>query len=791
MNTTALRHTTSSGVFVLLTLPGLAFAQAAVDANTTQSGAPQPGSGSTASDPDDASAQAETGAIGDIVVTARRREESIQSVPIAVTAIAGSDLARLNVTRADDLVRVAPGLVIQPSVYGSSNLAPTIRSQRQALTNGAYDASVGIYFAEVPQARTYGLNAGFFDVSSVQVLKGPQGTLFGRNTTGGAVIITPNAPTDEFGGYFLGTLGNYALKDAEGAINLPVTDAFQLRFSGKITRRDGYTENRSTGFALDDDRSQSWRASARLALTDTLSNTLVVNGFHEKDQGIGYRFVQFTPGSAITARLSNIADQFTYLAGDFHRSTNLTPRDGTKVDTFGISNITELDIGAVQLKNVFGFRRVRSNLTYNSTGGGADPITEAGTYIISSFERGKQLSEEINLSGKAFDDNLDFIVGAFYFRERNQSYQYTGNRVSTPTLVEAAAIADPTNISYAAYAQATLKMPFYEPLSLTAGVRYNEDERRMVYRSRNITAGTCRLVSGTPPVPLSPCIRSVEAKFSEPTYNLSLDWKPSSDLLIYAATRHGYRSGGFTFTANTAAEAQPYRPETVDDIEVGFKSDVKVLGTPLRVNAAFYHQKYKNIQRNVNDYSQVVLRTLILNAAAATIDGAEIEATWLPVPSLELSGSFSHSNPRYDSFIVPGIGGTLQDFTRSRFAGAPKNTVTGLVRYSLPVPDSVGPVHVQFSGYYQSSTVAQDATSFNTVTGTTRRSSILDARTVFDVRLNWQATPDINLAIYSKNVFDEEYYSVLGDFTFFQTLGSSYGLPGAPRTIGVQASVKF
>jgi len=333
--------------------------------------------------------------IGEVVVTARRREERLQDVPVAITAASGATLEKMNIDKPDELTRVAPGMVVDSGVYGSSNLNITIRSQRQAVNNATYDQSVVTYLAEVPQARTQGLNSGFFDIDSIQVLKGPQGTLFGRNTTGGALLITPKAPVNSFEGYIQGTGGNYNLVDVEGALNIPVSDKLQIRLSGKATLHDGYDYSVTAKTGLNDENTHSWRASVRFEPTDEITNTLVVNGFNEDDSGTTFKLTHVNPTAAVP-KLHNWFAQWQLLQTQpFHTTTASNDGTGTRIRTFSLSNITTIDLGVGTLKNIFGFRHVNATIDWNIQG------DVDNTYHLIAIDKGDQYSDEINFSGKA------------------------------------------------------------------------------------------------------------------------------------------------------------------------------------------------------------------------------------------------------------------------------------------------------------------------------------------------------------------------------------------------------
>ena len=179
--------------------------------------------------------------IEEVTVTARRREESNQRVPVAITSVTGEALENASIQRVEELRFVAPSLQISPTPFGNSVPGYTVRGQRQLEALATQDPSVVVYFADVPMMRPHGTNGAFFDIANVQVLKGPQGTLFGRNTTGGAVLINPKLPTSVFEGEISAGFGNYGAYDATGVINVPITDALAVRAAGQFRQSDGYT----------------------------------------------------------------------------------------------------------------------------------------------------------------------------------------------------------------------------------------------------------------------------------------------------------------------------------------------------------------------------------------------------------------------------------------------------------------------------------------------------------------------------------------------------------------------
>jgi iron complex outermembrane recepter protein len=712
-----------------------------------------------------------------VVVTARRREELLQDVPLAITAFSGADLERNAITNLDDLPRVSPGFVVMPTAKGTSELSPTIRSQRQSTSNVAYDPSVLVYFAEVVQQVGAGLGSTLYDLSSVQVLKGPQGTLFGRNSTGGALLITPTPPAPDFGGYGRLTIGDYNLHAFEGAVNIPINDKLQVRISGRSIDHDGYTRSLSTGHEFDDEHTQAWRVSVRAEPTADITNTLVLDGLWDDAAGSTYKLIHVYPGSA--ADRARLGAELTRLnAADFHSTGSELPDNGEKIRNFSLSNITEWRISDdLTLKNVLGYRKLRSYLAADLDGSSAN--------IIANYHDlwTEQVTEELQLLGTAADGNLSYIVGGYLFREKandNSVVPVLGVASVRQSIVK--------NKSGSVFAQATYKLPFAPSVSVTAGARQNYDYRYL--DTSGVRAGVCQLVTANVGgVPLNPCRKAVDKTFSKLTYNATVDWKIDENNLLYVAHRRGYRAGGFTNSASLPADFTPYRPEIVSDYEVGFKSSYHIFDGPARTNIAVYHQDYTDIQRLQIVYNNNVPSSYIVNAASATIKGGEIEQFWRPFHALELNLSYAYSKPEYDRFMVQTPTGLL-NYAGAPFAGAPKHMASASARFQFPMLEDKGKLYLQISGSYQSEMVMADVTSYNPVTRTTYPFAIVPEFATGNIRLDWQDvfSKGVDLSFYVNNFTNKKYY-VGGTDT--QSLGVTAAFLGPPRTVGAVLNYKF
>lgn len=726
---------------------------------------------------------ARQGGEGEIIVTARRRAERLQDVPISVSAFDQSTLTRSGVTRLDNLAQVSPGFTAMASPFGAGAMTVTLRSQRQYLPNVVYDPSVPIYFAEVVQSRLQGTGQALFDLQSVQVLKGPQGTLFGRNSTGGSVLLTPTSPGDNLGGFANMTLGSYDQRRLEAAANLPIADGASLRVSGVYDARDGYLNNPTSAPDLDDQNSWALRGFLRLEPLGGVRNDLIVQVAREKSEGTPYKLFAVSPDGFTTfaaAELGELAER------DFHTTFSNSRPDGTNIKTLMVVNTTTLELGGPTLKNVFGYRRVKASLYSDLDGSSFDIID------IDDSVRSKQYSDELLLQGALAENSLEYTVGMFGLWENGKEGQLTQIFGVGPNNVVKSL--DATNSTLAAFAQVTYHLPWLSGVSVTGGIRHTKDWRKLTTAPR-FTSGACQSTGPDGlPLPAGACAIKVNADFSQTTWTLAVDWKISRDVLLYVTNRKGYRAGGFVDTASSAATAAPYRPETVIDTEVGLKASWRTGILRGNTTLAAYYDKYDDIQRSVNDFvpdpnnpgTNVYVGTII-NAASATIKGFEIEQRLSIGDVVEVNLGYALSDASYDEFVLT----RGDDYTRAPFASAPKHAVTGSVRFHLPLAEN-GDLFLQVDGTYKSSTVTGDVTSYDVINQRVYPTAIITGYTTANARIDWENVlgNPVDLGVFVRNLTDEEYF-VSGIDPYPTPLGFSSRLLGAPRTFGVEAKVTF
>lgn len=699
--------------------------------------------------------------VNDVVVTARRVAERLQDVPVAVTAISGEDLTTQRIDNTEALRFVAPALQVSPSVFGKAIPGYTIRSQRQLESLITQDPAVGIYFAEQVQQRPHGTNSALYDLASVEVLKGPQGTLFGRNTTGGAVLINPARPSQNYEGMISTDLGEYNLRRITGVLNLPVSDTLAFRFAGRVTRRDGFVDNLTNGLETDDEQTESGRASILWTPSDRFSSYTVANYFHQDDAGAGFALANLRTGSAATT-IPGISASFARqrVRGDFWSVEN-NYQPFARVTSWGISNTSVLDLDSMTIKNIFGYRKVESHVGFDYDG---SPTT---TFESENDFKSDQWTQELQLSGD-LSERLSYIGGVYYFREEGRDTQRSflfGPRTNDGSA---------TNQSYSAYVQMGYELA--TDLNLTAGFRYTVDDR--AFTARSTLGNTCRVVGDNGvPLPLFACAKDFDTSFESPSWLLSVDYKLTPDTLVYASHRRGYRSGGWNLRGNRLEDQVPFEPETVDDIELGLKS--QMFDRRLTVNAAAYHQWYKDIQRTLSFGTP--LRSLLINAGGATIQGGELEVKASPQPWLDLSATAAYSNAEYTDFFRAEVG----DLSGNIFAQAPELTYTLAARVYVPIPAEMGQLEIGASYYNQSEIYVSDLNqgAFFDLP--------IEGYGIFDLTVDWRNVGGypIDLGAFVKNIGNEEYYT--SGASLYPTIGTAAQTFGDPRQWGLSLTYRF
>lgn len=737
-----------------------------------------------------AHAESEQLSLDEITITAQRREENIQDVPLSVSAISAAQLEAAGITNLMSLSGNVPGFVAMPGLTaGRSMPVYAIRGQSQQEGTILADPSVTLYFNEIAQPRSQGSNIGFFDLAGIEVVKGPQGTLFGRNTTGGAVIVRPQRPKDTFEALVQQSFGNHGAAVTDLVLNTPLSDAASLRLAGQYTRSDGYLTDVNTGKLINDVKEIGARASLAVHPSDSWESILTLNYAKADNGGTGGLITALPPLVSAGLRALQTPLLNAQAARDIYHTASGVPMFN-KIETRSIENITTIPLReGLRLKNVFGWRDVDFEILDDTDG------TPSLILTVHRIDTQKQISEELQLLGE--NGNLEWIAGLFYFRESgnyedNSAGAATGAGTVDPGLIEpftdlrmyapnySSTWMTARNTSYAAFVQGTYS--FTDALSLTVGVRQNWDKREATFLNRAFQGAalgfSCRftLANGTRPT-IPNCALPASASFSEPTYNVSLNWKPSEDALLYVAHRHGYRTGGFGPRATTEAGLRrTFEPEIVDDIEIGAKADWRIGNSLLRTSLAIYNADYEDIQRLLTDPTLTPITTVTTNAGKARVRGGELEVTWKPAEWMELSGFWGYIDAKFTEFTAPD--GT--DLSTAPFARAPRNTNGLNATFRLPIPETAGELSLH-AGFRHIDRYASSDTFDPT--------AWVENYDLANASLVWRsvAGSQFDATVFVDNLFDAKYllaYQQIGQVNKAET-------PGAPRMYGLRVAYRF
>lgn len=625
--------------------------------------------------------------LGEIIVQARRVNENLQDVPVAVTAFTGEQLESKNVVRIGDIAQFTPGFAIQPSPRNATALTLSIRGQAQNDVLATVDPSIGTYVDEVYWARAYGLNAGLLDVANVQVLKGPQGTLFGRNTSGGALLVSTADPDfDGISGRATATYGRFNERSGEAVLNLPIGETIAIRGAFKLLKRDGWarevatftpggvrdnTTNPATVFArtgrrLSDRDELQGRVKVLLNLSDSTQflasgewydfdsnglgrQTLYKIQLNQADDNVAAitpinRYIAYfqTHPNAVGGDAHNCVGARTVTSGPTCESTlvdSLNPSSETQTQTYNAKLTSDTVFG--QIKLIAGYRHVESHTLLDLDG---------SSLLIHSTQANidlEQYSVEAQATGKAFNDLIDFAAGLTYFRETGTdgTFSFTNSGGNpTGTVVRQNGIVE--GDAFGMYGQATAHVS--DRLSLTGGLRYSIDDKRLTMGTAVVTRSGNPLLCFLGGTPATGCVARNKTSSSALSWTASADYRLTDDILTYAKASRGYRAGGINFGALNAAQFAPFDPEFVYEQEIGLKSEF--FDRRVRLNVAAYRNLLKGAQRTAILTTNGVSNTLVSNAAEARNLGVEAELQVRPVRGLTLGASGSINDSKYLRF---------------------------------------------------------------------------------------------------------------------------------------------
>jgi iron complex outermembrane recepter protein len=735
----------------------------------------------------DSAATADEGApqgLEEIVVNARRVEENLQDVPITVTAITAQTLTQMQVIGGTDLIKVVPNLSVQQMATGTG---------ANYSLRGINDGVIA-YFNEVP-AKTEATDDQLWDLNSVQALAGPQGTLFGKNGTGGAILFVPQRPTDKFEGYLDASYGNYDYEQVNTVVNLPVNDMLQIRLGYRLLKHDPFVTNIGGGPGMQSEDRNAARLSILFDPTSNVSNYTVLDYSHRGESPPPQITSHVQPGTGCITGLgclyppANLALIQEEGAQQNALGIRTIDQDFPSFDhatNYGLSNIFTAELGhGLTFKYIFGYRYLEFHDLSSKTG-----FTLPLELGLGAVYGEKTWTNEVQLLDKMFDDRFTWTLGGFFSQDK------------TPTLSDYELFA-PAGASFyggedtAQYSVTkTDSTAFYlqgsyaitNKLNFTAGVRHTRDQDSQFLTSMGpeftfIGPELCHLVPGAVGVDYANCSSNLSATFSAVTYNFSLDYHITDGVMVYATTRKGYNGGGFNTDAPNPAVATPgsptasYGPEYLTDFEVGTKTEGTLAGIPVRADVATFLANYTDIQRTGYSFINSELYSGTINGPKARIYGLQLQTVARLFSDLTVSVNYGFLHTEFEQGAPAFPKGSV-------FAQAPEQTLSASTTYSHGLPAG-GALVGTISYTYQSGETFQDD-NVGVPYANQPGFSLVDARVGWQSMLN----SPVDVTLFVKNLTNKAYALDREDETQIG-LGFVGTVYSDPRTYGLELRYRF
>lgn len=760
----------------------------------------------------------------DIVVTAQRREERLSKVPVSVVAYGAEALQTRNIASEQDVGTLVPGLQVKNG-QNSNQLSYSMRGQSLDPFSGTSPAVLP-YLNEAPYNPGNTATA-FFDLGSIQVLKGPQGTLFGRNATGGAVLYTTPMPGDEFGGYVILRGASREFGQMQAAVDLPiVTDKLAIRLAFDATRGNGYVTNTNTGNTLGDKNSRSGRATILFTPTETIRNVTVFQ--HDRvrgTEGVGgifnYHSVPTTPGDPTTQFISDgttktpnttgiLLDNTLaaiygnndgpaapgFFPGGVEGYTKFSRANPYKIflqydlphraeNTF-VSNTTEVEVGSyAKIKNIFSYMKGNSRTPGNLGGGPFGSLwlfKLAGTNATGApggqTFKSETYSNELQLQGESADGKLNYTAGVFYSNQK----RFEIIPINIGADVVPGGIAD---ISYAYRNRQTSKAVFAQlsykvtdKLTATLGGRYTWETVGIRQAAGNVFGVD----------PNSPAADQSQ-KLSAPAWTASVQYQIDPNNMVYFNQRGSFRSGNLNGTVApftdplTGKPANLFKNEKVHDFELGYKFNGRIAAVPVQFNVAAYKIIVKDAQRALYAVVGGAPAGFTVNVPEAVTKGVEVDAFVGLTSWLDVGFNLAYTDAKYTkrNVPIPFVGNIAVD----SYPDAPKWAGSGFAELKFPVPSEIGGVSLRADYYKQSSFF------FSNTNGTSTPGTGLDGYSTLAMRLNWKEIMEsqVSAALFVRNLTKNTYY--ISGYALGASNGVNTAYPGEPRTFGAELSVKF
>jgi iron complex outermembrane receptor protein len=744
--------------------------------------------------------------VDDLVVTARRREENAQDVPIALSVLGAQTLEKTGAYNVQLLTQLTPSL--QFSSFNPRNTQVNIRGlgNNTGLANDGLEAGVGIYIDQVYYSRPAAATFDLLDIERVEILRGPQGTLFGKNTTAGALNITTRAPsfTQEAQGEL--TIGDHGLAQAKASVSGPlIADTLAGRLSISSTRREGLVDNVTTGEDVNDQNNLALRAGLLWRPNEAFQ--LRLTGDYNRQETDCCLLVFAGVGTSLkpaAAQYPALAAGIGYAPASldpFDRKTDANAEAHANQEIGGLSAVADWDLGKVTLTTVAAWR-------YWSW----DPANDADFTRLKIIERSENADEqnqgslEFRLASNG-SNTLDYVAGLYAFWQdidaegvalygANATYWLLSPALPSALLdgYRSDFQANSTTKSYAAFGQVTWNLT--DTLSLTPGLRYTYEEKDADYAG--VVSGGLATVNPTLLAYKAAIARpqAYTAEDSDGSFSgqINLAWKATPDLLIYGNLARGYKSGGLNLaglpldtSGNPVLDRAVIEPEETTTVEVGLKS--QLFEKRLTANLALFRSETADYQANVVDTAGGALRTYLDNINEVRSQGVEVDLRLAPIGGFSAYTSVSYTDAKYIDYQngpCPleriGAATTACDLSGKDLPGVSKWAVSSGAEYNVPVTFGAldGEAYLGVEASYRSSYFSAASDS---------KYSRIGGYTLVNLRAGFRPNDYWDVFVWARNVTDEDYFQYISSQA--GNSGALYGAPGDPRTVGLTLRAKY
>jgi len=725
--------------------------------------------------------------IEEIIVTATHREQNIQDVPLAVTAIGSQELEAAGIFDATTLALNVPGMAYAEFSPGQALIA--IRAITSADDGAGLDNSVALFLDGVYIGRQDGINFNMFDLERIEVLKGPQGTLFGRNAIAGAINVVSSKPADEFSAKVALTAGNEGILRYQGLVTGPLSDTLSGKLVVDHREHDGFVRNTHLNKDVQDEDYISGRGQLRLSLAN--SEWLLSADVWDDDRGAMGR------APIANGNFDYVGTATTLGAG--RPGTNASPTDGfTKREGSGVSLQGDIEIGPDVLTTITGFRNAETDWEMESVGaplgGGFDLSTgNFGADVIDDIEAEiDTFSQELRWTSEA-EGSFDYVAGLYFFTEdtnRQEQFRIDANTTATGqfTVGNEYTLTQNETTSYAAYGHANWHIN--DDWTLSVGARYTNDDKDYMAtvvdcgqtEAERAAAGfpnfpNCAGVGGSLGIVAETFQVTASDSWSDISPMVSVQFAPGDNVMYYGTVSTGFKSGGFPGAPPVeAVAANRVEPEGVISYEVGVKGDF--VNNTLRINASAFFMDYEDLQ--VVRFGPVPGAAfgvfLTTNVGTADISGLEVDFIWQATENFSISGNYGYLDSEVSGLILPTTTDPSVDFSGLPLRQSPENTYNVVLNYAMSAGSGDYDFRLSFSHYDE---------QFNDYP--TRTETIIEEADLIDARISWTSTEGTyQLALWGKNLTDERLVA-----HSYRIGPGSIGVWSDPLTVGVTGTVNF